>query len=90
MNRKEAEDTFKLYDLSTNLESKDYSENIGEEIFKINKSGYERSTYIPQGEAEGDYSGNIHISKNKPNSFEINDASQILDKKQVSKQTTLL
>ena len=47
-------------------------------------------TYIPQGEAEGDYSGNIHISKNKPNSFEINDASQILDKKQVSKQTTLL
>lgn len=45
-----ADDTFKIYDLSSNLETNDYSENIGEEIFKINKSGYERSTYIPQGE----------------------------------------
>ena len=47
--KKAQDDTFKLYDLSTNLESTDYTENIGEEIFKINKSGYERSTYIPQG-----------------------------------------
>ena len=49
---KASEDTFKLYDLETNLESKDYTENIGEEIFKINKSGYERSTYIPQGQIQ--------------------------------------
>ena len=48
--KKASEDTFKLYDLSTNLESNDYTENIGEELFKINKSGYERSTYIPQGQ----------------------------------------
>ena len=44
---KEQEDTFKLYDLSTNLESTDYTEKIGEEIFKINKEAYERSTYVP-------------------------------------------
>ena len=44
--KKEADDTFKLYDLQTNLESKDYSKNIGEEIFKINKEAYERSTFI--------------------------------------------
>lgn len=44
---KEQEDTFKLYDLSTNLESKDYTDKIGEEIFKINKEAYERSTYVP-------------------------------------------
>lgn len=50
--KKASEDTFKLYDLSTNLESKDYTENIGEEIFKINKSAYERSTYIPQGQIQ--------------------------------------
>ena len=49
---KASDDVFKLYDLSTNLESLDYSENIGEEIFKINKSGYERSTYIPQGQIQ--------------------------------------
>ena len=44
---KEQEDTFKLYDLYTNLESSDYSEKIGEELFKINKEAYERSTYVP-------------------------------------------
>ena len=44
---KEQDDTFKLYDLSTNLESTDYTERIGEEIFKINKEAYERSTYVP-------------------------------------------
>ncbi len=45
---KEKEDTFKLYNKSTNCESSDYSENIGEEIFKIDRQAYERSTYIPQ------------------------------------------
>lgn len=44
--KKEADDTFKLYDLATNLESTDYTENIGEEIFKLNKEAYERSTFI--------------------------------------------
>ncbi len=44
--KKEVDDTFKLYNLSTNLESNDYSSNIGEEIFKLNKEGYERSTFI--------------------------------------------
>ena len=46
--QKDKEDTFKLYDKTTNRESKDYSQNIGEEIFKIDKEAYERSTYIPQ------------------------------------------
>ena len=49
---KATEDTYKIYDLETNLETKDYTENIGEEIFKINKSAYERSTYIPQGQIQ--------------------------------------
>lgn len=44
---KEQEDTFILYDMQTNLESHDYTQNLGEEIFKINKEAYERSTYIP-------------------------------------------
>lgn len=50
--KKAVDDTFKLYDLETNLESTDFSENIGEEIFKINKEAYERSTYIPQGQIQ--------------------------------------
>lgn len=44
--KKEAEDVFKLYDLSTNLECNDFTQNIGEEIFNLNKEAYERSTFI--------------------------------------------
>lgn len=42
------EDTFALCDLETGNISDEFSENIGEEIFKIDRESYERSTYIPQ------------------------------------------
>ena len=41
-------DDFKLYDLNTNKESKDYSSNLGEEIFGVNVTSFEESIYIPQ------------------------------------------
>ena len=44
--KKESDDVFKLYDLKTNLESQDFSKNIGEEIFKLNKEAFERSVFI--------------------------------------------
>ena len=90
--KKPAEDTFKLYNLSTNLESQDYTENIGEEIFKINKEGYERSTYIPQGQIQIEMEdsinaklGNVLESDNDVNSSEqaieaINKAKKIYKK----------
>lgn len=90
--KKPAEDTFKLYDLATNLESKDFTENIGEEIFKINKEGYERSTYIPQGQIQIEMEdsinaklGNVLESDNDVNSSEqaiiaINNAKKLYKK----------
>ena len=90
--KKASDDTFKLYDLSTNLESTDYTENIGEEIFKINKSAYERSTYIPQGqiqiEMEDSLSaklGNVLESENDINTSEealkrLNESKKIFKK----------
>ena len=45
-------DTFKLYDLDTNKPSKDFSKNIGEEIFKVDVEGFIRSIYIPQSNIE--------------------------------------
>lgn len=76
--KKDSEDTFKLYDLKTNLESKDFTENIGEEIFKINKEAYERSTYIPQQNLKIQMNdsisaklGNVLESENDVNTFEI-------------------
>ncbi len=46
--KKEAEDTFRLIDLSTNLESEDFSEELGKELFGLDKEAYSRSTYLPQ------------------------------------------
>ena len=47
-----SESVFKLYDLSTNKPSSDYSENIGVELFGIDREGFERSTYYPQTKVE--------------------------------------
>lgn len=47
-----SESEFKLYDLSTNKLSSDYSENIGVELFGIDREGFERSTYYPQIKVE--------------------------------------
>ncbi len=46
--KKDKEDVFALYDRKTGLPSADYTENIGEEIFRIDAASYARSTYIPQ------------------------------------------
>ena len=77
-----SDDTFKLFDLSTNLESFDYTENIGEEIFKINKAGYERSTYIPQGEIqiEMEDSLNAKLGNILENDNDINSSDEALTK----------
>ncbi len=57
---KEAQDTFALYDLSTNLPSDSYSAALGEELFGINAEGFERSTYLSQREiSEGSSNGSI-------------------------------
>ena len=75
--KKEIDDTFKLYDLSTNLETTDFTQNIGEEIFKLNKEAFERSTYISGTNLETSMNdsisaklGNILESENDVNSSE--------------------
>ncbi|MBR1623757.1 MAG: AAA family ATPase, partial [Pseudobutyrivibrio sp.] len=42
------EDTFSLFDAVTGLPSTDYSENIGEELFRVDRDSFEKSVYIPQ------------------------------------------
>lgn len=81
---KEADDTFKLYDLSTNLECNDFSKNLGEEIFKLNKEAYERSTFVAGQNMQTSMNdsinaklGNILESENDINTSE--QALKILD-----------
>lgn len=50
---KEGEDTFRLTDLSTNLESSDFSAELGKELFGLDKEAYSRSTYLPQNKISG-------------------------------------
>ena len=86
--KKSSEDTFKLYDLDTNLESKDFSENIGEEIFKINKEAYERSTYIPQGQIQIEMEDSISakLSNVLESDNDINTSEEALNKLKESRK----
>lgn len=45
---KDKEDQFVLYDLSTGLESSDYSERLGEELFHLDRTAFEQSSYFAQ------------------------------------------
>ena len=57
---KPAADTFTLIDLNTRLESGDYSEDIGAELFGIDADSYEKSTYIPQRDIPIEMTANIN------------------------------
>lgn len=45
-------DTFRLYDLATNLECHDYSSDIGNEIFGLDSASFKRSAFIAQNDCE--------------------------------------
>lgn len=46
--RSDKDDTFALYDVKTGLESKDFTENIGEELFEMDRVSFEKSIFVPQ------------------------------------------
>ena len=46
---KDKEDVFKIYDENTGLESGDYTEKLGEELFGIDKTAFEQSIFMKQG-----------------------------------------
>lgn len=48
--KKKSEDEFTLIDKSTNKAVKDYSENIGEELFGVDAQSFERTLYIRQND----------------------------------------
>ena len=45
-----SQDKFKLIDLKTNLKSNDFTEKIGEEIFLLDVSSFEKSSFFPQND----------------------------------------
>lgn len=53
-------DEFHLYDLSTNLESDAYSEEIGVELFELDSASFKRSIYIAQNDCASATSDSIN------------------------------
>lgn len=49
---KASEDTFRLIDMGTGMESRDFSKNLGEELFKLNRLSYGYTTYLKQHHLE--------------------------------------
>ena len=75
--RTEKTDSFHLYDLSTNLESHDFSSDIGVEIFGLDSTSFKRSAFIAQNDCECGSTdainaklGNLVENTNDINNFE--------------------
>ena len=58
--RTEKADEFHLYDLSTNLECYEYSQEIGNEIFELDSASFKRSIYIAQNDCASEASDGIN------------------------------
>lgn len=69
-NQKKGEDVFNLQDLKTNKLCNDFSENLGVEIFGINRETYSRSVYVVLNETP---SGSVDISARLNNLIEADD-----------------
>lgn len=56
----DTESSFELRDLDTNLPSGDYSEDIGEELFEIDRNSFLRTAFISQRDCETVATDDIH------------------------------
>ena len=64
---RDSQDTFRLLDMNTGLISEDYSRNIGEELFGIDRTGFSSSIYVT--------SGDLKVSLNDSLSARIGDCT---------------
>lgn len=46
--KKDTEDSFSLYDAKSGLPSEDFSADIGQELFQVDRDSFEKSIFIPQ------------------------------------------
>ena len=77
---KEKDDKFVLQDADTMLENTDYSTNVGEELFQIDRASFLRSIYISQNDCETATTdrinaklGNLTDNTNDLNNYETAD-----------------
>lgn len=66
---KDKEDIFALYDQKTGLPSSDFTENIGEELFEVDRDSFAMSVYFPQNELPVSMSDSINAKINDVDAF---------------------
>lgn len=96
---KEKDDKFMLQDADTMLESTDYSSNIGEELFQIDRASFLRSIYISQNDCVTATTdkinaklGNLTDNTNDLNNYETADKkiTEMLNSLSKSRKTGIL
>lgn len=83
-----ADDTFSLIDIDTGKQSKDYAEDIGEQIFDIDEEAFERCLFIPQKALNSSINESIsnkltNLIQGTTDKYNYEDAHERLDKKRV-------
>ena len=66
---KDKDDTFRLYDMASGLECFDYTENIGEEIFEVDRDSFAMSVYFPQNKLPVSMSDSLNAKINDLDAF---------------------
>lgn len=76
---REKEDTFSLYDEATGRETEDFTSNIGEELFKIDRDAFVRTIFIGQQSCETNVSDSISakIGNLSENTDDINNYENV-------------
>ncbi len=76
--KKDKEDTFALFDAKTGMPSSDFTVNIGEEIFEVDKDSFEKSIFVGQGSIATAMTdrlnakmGNLSASKDDINNYDL-------------------
>lgn len=86
--KNKTEDTFSLIDLASGKKTKDYTENVGVEIFGLDEEAFERSSYIPQKVLDSNINESIaqrlnHVIHGDTENFNYEKAQEQLNKKRV-------
>lgn len=81
-----SEDTFSLINIATGKESKDYTENIGEQVFELDEEAFERSAFIPQKVLNSSINESIsnkltNLIQGTTDNYNYEEAQDKLDKK---------
>lgn len=96
---KSAEDEFQLTDTKTNLPCSDFTQNLGEELFRIDAGSFERTIFISQNDCETFVTdginakiGNLAENTDDINNFETADKrlNDLLNSMSPSRKTGLL